>query len=770
MYSLLLVDCQNDFDEGGMCPREGTRANHIRIVDMIRSVKHKICEIVRTHETLDPHDVTLARNWGFIDNKLEVPVGSIVVMDDFGGYFVDGAAVKYRYVEKNAAKLKIFKSCTKLLPPMLALYSEGWSLTPSISAITIAAQQEFKDVVHHSLKKHHAEGSFEFENQTVPLQSASSILCRDVLVAGESMYMKELMETYIVKVAKQRKTDGLPPLRLHFLSDMITPLPPGVHFSMGWTTSFDVFKMAFNTVGLPPQIHSDPDNVPMSNAYMSGQELFKAKCKWKSMLDTMQTQTPQKKFDGHAILPNGKGCLNFTGLREYISAEAYMDITMKGYGDKLSRDEYNVKHRPKRRSYVELCEGVPPLQNPYGSTLIPGRGKFNWFGPNHTLVVMFVAFPTNATETLRVMFSYSGSYSNSPPNKRDLMCEERMQAMNIPNHNYEFYPGHETHPVCIYEGYMPHQNNTRHAWIEATVMAVELKMLGHDLYHIPQSIETVWMETLNLSLLDRLSLDRKWFRDIIKKWPEDKLKSLVSRHAMLFLEVLGLTSGAKLHRWMDNNCTESEHIHQLLTIETTKNKVIAWINRQTEHKTDSVNHTVEHFVDGISAKFKDDSIWREARDEATFCELLGIQSEDDLKRLEGLETFDEIIAEVNKVKSPIHDILDSLNKQPRTLEWNERSDQHNLMAIMFGTKERFNKICKIKSPEKRVGVANEWFMHHFSKFFHEMSELFGDFCASKEELQSHELSLRFRQHSISENTAEDIYQIRNGKEKQSLVG
>lgn len=444
-FGVIIFDAQKDYsDLDGKAPKYGCSALYASIANLLKKNSHRIQFIYTTYTVEDPFDVKFRESWRFLDTGIHPAQGDVVRRDTLSS---TGYSVHFRPVVHATGK--VFDGEKVLQNRSHQPHSKGCALD---------------EVVATQCK------AFRVEHLRSDVQSIHCPLnISNWLVVG-NMYNPRLVTNIMAML------DGTKWL----LKDLCRGLLSSKNGH--WVNSFDLLHEAPMTRGLPYSMQPCTMNTmqPLSEVFTTESEdvLKNVKLEWKRLLASIQMGVtllhfPHKDKVYKRVNADGKEIVHCTGgcenIVEFVDERTLNSTKPK---DSPSRNTYNATLRSTRRSMVDLCFGVPPIQNPYGPGLMNGRGSLPFFGPNHLIVKMYVVNAPNAERTT-YFFEYDEELSPHVP------------EMTISN------------PIVVYQGYLPHHENTRHAWKECVVVAIDSQNPPSTLQkRVPSLMEFQWIETL----------------------------------------------------------------------------------------------------------------------------------------------------------------------------------------------------------------------------------------------------------------------------------
>lgn len=420
-FGAIIFDAQRDHsDVNGNAPKHGSAALFASIASLLKKNRHRIDFIYTTYTVEDPFNVMFKESWRFIDTGLHPECGDVVRQDSLSS---TGFSVHFRPVAHATGGSFIGERvlCKRAFQP----HSSGCALDD-----VVAAQcKEFRT---------------EHLRDDVPFPKCPCDIS-NWLVMG-NMYNQTLVNKVISML------DGTKWL----LRDLCRGLLSNKNGN--WVNSFELMHEAPMIRGVPVHIQPEctPTLQPLSEVFtVDGEDVLKnVKHEWRTLISSIQTtislfhvRHKDKAFkrvdsDGREVTHCTGGCENIV---EFVDERILSSPDVK---DPISRNTYNTALRTTRRSLVDLCFGVPPIENPYGAGLMNGRGSLPFFGPNHLLVKMYVV---NAPRSERTTYHF----------EYDTRLSSQMPELTMSN------------PVIVYQGYLPHHENTRHAWKECVVVALD---------------------------------------------------------------------------------------------------------------------------------------------------------------------------------------------------------------------------------------------------------------------------------------------------------
>jgi hypothetical protein len=532
-YGVIILTAQKDHsDIDGNSPKQGCSILYNSISSFINKHRNEIQFIVTTFTVNESNNCKFNVNWRFEDTGLHPSPGDILRKDTLSstGYSVNFKPVRFRF----ASGLDPSFSALTLEKKSFVNHSVGCALDPIVATQCAKFRylhlynEKIPSLVEKDLKTNSGEIT-----DWVVMGNAYSINAQRIMISVLSMLKK-----------------CYPKVKCWGLNDLCKGITPNNSLKnlLTWTNSYDLTNETYNIRGLP--VHIQPSTVstfqPLSAVIkLENDDITNAvKNQWRNLLCSLQHSISLFKENNTSykyVGKHGNELMYCNGhnenMGEFISIDMFNKVKN---GDKdvdpLDREYYIKELRPFRRSFVNLGYGVPPIVNPYGTNLMNGRGSLPFFGPNHHFVTLHV-INVNQDSTEYHFEYHTEIYphminSELYPNKSELDSK-----------------------MIIYEGYLPHEDNTRHSWRECIVVAVDVTnptthLNGNEKF---TPIENEWLSSfklMNEKLVEGCALANPCMK-MISTLTLETLKKIFNPDIINFLENgLHLNDGESLYNWI----------------------------------------------------------------------------------------------------------------------------------------------------------------------------------------------------------------------------
>lgn len=780
-YGLCILDGQKAFTVHGEYPIEHTEEVHYRINTMLHVMADHISAVVTTMETrrrMD--DVASRKNWRFVSNNKNPSPSQILRHDQTSltGYSIDYEPAFYVHGKKefewNGNSVKIEPSCFEAFSP------NGWGLTATISdgLAYWSEQHKPKKVFPDTWFKHNERLKSE-SNPQVEF-SKNWLDVTEVLMVGESMFGDKTSRYLMSELVRYRTENNvLEPLRFVCIRDMFTDQGDiATCHDVIWINSSNLFRgNAMNVVGLPVHIKSSstPNNQSISNMQQQGTRVNRpngfevSKAYWMRKLETIQYNYDYANYGAEDKKQRGiilKAVTKYGHLVEDTMSEHDYLVEYDSFiKDEYSRVHYNVIERGNCVSFINMSRGVPPVLNPYGLHLIPGRGELPFYGPNHTTMVLFVlsdvppvTFQRTPKYILVNVFKRVGGdeFSRSPRGLSEASEGENKDVRRVLLKLWQgILSGTETNnkpplscfgaPMCLYEGYYPELRATKHAWVESTVFMVEVCIDPPKVYYT-QPYDGMLLELSKMvpKSLGHLYNAQQDLQSLILYLDQDQLVSFLPKDAADMLPLFGIKTGKDLIAWMEDiHEVKDSFVDQILdpqvTLMVIGSKLGAFFYRNEEnsdHELFKIMKMLYRIIRLPMDVFTTPGLNREIL-ETNFKDLTEFEIEDLVAFNTLYEGADENDMQIYKLNEREGNLIDQVITLCDALEENKESASslfHRVeLAICILGSEHNCSLLMTKNRECIHQTVNTLISTHTSRFIRLMEYICGLDCINAEQ-------------------------------------
>lgn len=462
------------------------------------------------------HDPKFARNWRFMHSRQDVKPWSVLVSEVDGRYTVDCHDVYYKFDRLETRPLGSFVS-TVLLPKCFVKGSEGYCLDSRVA---------------ETLETFGRKQIISMDTTNVPeemIDTKMSSPLTDVCVVGN-----------FYNVPESWSPDNLIPkdsvyARVWYIKDMIRG--PTSFPERDSAYSYEIFGKSFGLQGIP--VHIKP-----RNDWGANDPVGRAKTRWSDSLTAMQSLATAFSFKSNKLKP-----VEYSHNDLPSDFQEYESVVENKCGDTVSRRIYNTYIRHTRESRVMFGRGIPPIENPFGKQLIGGKGMLPYFGANHGFAVMFVFSCPNAFR-----FGYDEALCDKIPLVSDLNMERVCESAFPGKQNAACRAWAMTNVAChgftiLYHGYLPHCDNTLHAWRECTILCPKI-ITPYALLNDDGTTRHNAMECEIISAWKYLNRDPVCPKSLFSAISSDEFERLLSPDLWEFMSNgMHITSGDELYNW-----------------------------------------------------------------------------------------------------------------------------------------------------------------------------------------------------------------------------
>lgn len=464
---VVFSDVQQDYSEpNGSKSTSGSSVLNSAIRSFIDQHAANITCAVVCSSVFEYDEISFASNWRYYHSGQNVEAGETVMLDSNSEtrYSVNYEPVVYKYFRKKALSLdKLVSGPMKLVPRCFERHSSGSMLDGGVHQSLLQCKKAKYVYVDHNM-----------EDTLVDSHTAQDYeALTDVYVVGYvSTSPLKFVPWLLAYVYLCFVQEGI---NVWLLEDLMHGKFVCKKLNLNWTHSHEMFNRCFDVVGVPPHIQPAQNIKDVGK----GKAVVHAAMIWKNSLESMQViasnlhHIRRIKQDNDpvfvAVTANGVPCA--PSDCEYISG----DQLKVSRGDPVSRSHYNANLRSTRQSLSTFGHGIPPIENPFGRHLMKGRGVLPFFGAMHMFVTMFVV---KVGGVKRFRFGYDDKVFKNVPDMASYSLERCCASA------FGVKDGEITAAILkqapssrfsvLYQGYLPHHENTLHAWRECIVVCVEI--------------------------------------------------------------------------------------------------------------------------------------------------------------------------------------------------------------------------------------------------------------------------------------------------------